>query len=47
MQGTDPQWYNLLMSELTPEQLKEIEDIFTLADQRKAVTGVCVYIYSG
>ncbi|XP_041366189.1 importin-7-like [Gigantopelta aegis] len=36
VQGADSQWYNSLVSQLTPDQLKEIEEIFTLADQRKA-----------
>ncbi|KAI8780568.1 importin-7, partial [Biomphalaria glabrata] len=33
----DSAWYQALMSGLNPNQLKEIEDVFKLAEQRKAV----------
>ncbi|XP_064603784.1 importin-7-like [Liolophura sinensis] len=36
LQTQDPNWYNLLISQLTAEQKTELEEVFTLADQRKA-----------
>ncbi|GIY51835.1 hypothetical protein CDAR_477292 [Caerostris darwini] len=33
---TDPNWYNILTSHLTAEQQRSFEDVFVLADQRKA-----------
>lgn len=39
LQTQDPNWYNLLISHLTAEQKTELEEVFTLADQRKAAAG--------
>ncbi|KAI5735040.1 hypothetical protein M8J77_013390 [Diaphorina citri] len=36
LQSSDPQWYELLVRNLTPEQEKSLFDIVLLADQRKA-----------
>ncbi|KAK6191779.1 hypothetical protein SNE40_003377 [Patella caerulea] len=36
LQQTDPNWYNALTSQLNNEQRKELEDVFKLADQRRA-----------
>lgn len=36
---TDPNWYNLLISQLNAQQQKSIEEIFSLALQRKAARG--------
>lgn len=37
LQSTDPNWYTSVTGQLTPEQTKQLEDIFKLAEQRKAV----------
>ncbi|ESO95346.1 hypothetical protein LOTGIDRAFT_214997 [Lottia gigantea] len=37
LQQSDPNWYNALTSGLDNEQRKELEDVFKLADQRRAV----------
>lgn len=36
LQTTDPNWYTSVTGQLTPEQSKQLEEIFKLADQRKA-----------
>ena len=44
IQSTDPAWYQLLVSPLTEEHKKDIEDVFRLADQKKAAAGQqCCY----
>ena len=35
----DPGWYNSLTSSLDKDQQKEVQDVLTMADQRKAVEG--------
>ena len=35
----DPGWYGVVTSQLTPDQTKQLEDVFKLADQRKAAAG--------
>ena len=40
LQGTDPTWYTAITGQLTPEQTKQLEDVFKLADQRKAAAGI-------
>ena len=39
LQTTDPNWYTSVTGQLTPEQSKQLEEIFKLADQRKAAAG--------
>lgn len=39
LQTSDPNWYNSLISQLTEEQRKEVEEVFKLADQRSAAAG--------
>lgn len=39
LQSADPGWYNIITSQLTPEQTKQLEDVFKLAEQRKAAAG--------
>ncbi|PVD34212.1 hypothetical protein C0Q70_05478 [Pomacea canaliculata] len=39
LQAADSAWYAALTAQLTPQQQREIEDIFKLADQRKAASG--------
>jgi len=36
IQVNDPAWHAMLTAHLTPEQQKNVQEIFTLADQRKA-----------
>lgn len=36
IQTADPVWYQALMTPITPEQTKELEDVFKLAEQRHA-----------
>ncbi|XP_063236920.1 importin-7 [Bacillus rossius redtenbacheri] len=36
VQRNDPTWYHALVGALTPEQQKSLQDVFVLADQRKA-----------
>ncbi|XP_074661019.1 importin-7-like [Tubulanus polymorphus] len=36
LQHTDPAWYNALTSVLTPDQMNDLKEVFTLADQRLA-----------
>ncbi|XP_034333218.1 importin-7 isoform X1 [Magallana gigas] len=36
LQANDPNWYNSLISQLTEEQRKEVEEVFKLAEQRRA-----------
>lgn len=36
LQERDPNFYNMLTAELTPEQNKSLQDIIVLADQRKS-----------
>lgn len=38
LQAADSAWYAALTAQLTPQQQREIEDIFKLADQRKAAS---------
>lgn len=40
IQQTDPNWYSVLMSPLNANQQKSIQEVFTLADQRKAARGL-------
>ena len=40
LQTSDPAWYGMITSQLTPEQNKQLEEVFKLADQRKAVAGM-------
>ena len=42
---TDPNLYNILTSHLSAEQQKSFEEIFVLADQRKAAAGMFVIFY--
>ncbi|KAL5007680.1 hypothetical protein ScPMuIL_016486 [Solemya velum] len=37
LQVSDPNWYNTLTTVLNADQTKDLEDVFKLADQRKAV----------
>ena len=39
IQTADPVWYQALMTPVTPEQTKELEDVFKLAEQRHAAAG--------
>ena len=41
-QITDPQWYNSLMAPLTANQQKTLQEVFTLANQRKDAAGMLV-----
>lgn len=41
LQANDPNWYNSLISQLTEEQRKEVEEVFKLAEQRRAAAGQC------
>jgi len=43
IQSTDPAWYQLLVSHLTEEHKKELEDVFRLAEQKKAAAGEQLY----
>lgn len=36
LQGTEPEWYSLLTSNLTDQQLKALMEVSVLADQRRA-----------
>jgi len=36
LQSSEPRFYSLLTAHLKPEQQKELNDIVTLADQRRA-----------
>lgn len=36
LQERDPNFYNMLTADLTPEQNKSLQDIIVLADQRKS-----------
>jgi hypothetical protein len=36
LQQREPEWYNLLTTNLNEEQQASVREIFTLADQRKA-----------
>jgi len=40
LQAADPAWYTIITSELTPDQTKQLDDVFKLADQRKAAAGM-------
>lgn len=39
IQGTDPNWFNILMSPLSPQQQKTLQEVYTLAQQRKSAAG--------
>ena len=39
LHSTDPGWYSSLTGQLDKEQQKEIQDVMTTADQRKALEG--------
>ena len=41
IQSTDPAWYQLLVSPLTEEHKKDLEEVFRLAEQKKAAAGEC------
>ena len=43
IQSTDPAWYQLLVSQLTEEHKKELEDVFRLAEQKRAAAGQQLY----
>lgn len=36
IQASDPAWYGMLTAHLTCEQQKSLQEVFVLADQRKA-----------
>lgn len=36
----DPNWYSSLTAHLNSDQQKEVQEVFTQADQRKAAEGV-------
>jgi len=36
LQAQDPHWYHMLTTSLNEEQGRSVQEIFTLADQRKA-----------
>lgn len=36
----DPSWYSALTGHLSQDQQKEVQDVFTQADQRKAAEGM-------
>ena len=40
IQTTDPAWYQLLISPLNDEHKKDMEEVFRLAEQKKAATGL-------
>lgn len=40
IQQNDPNWYSILMSPLNGQQQKAIQEVFTLALQRKAARGL-------
>lgn len=46
IQAADPNWYNVLASQLNAQQHKSIQDIYTLALQRKAAAGKSIDFYS-
>lgn len=39
LQSSDPDWYTALTSVLTNEQAKSLQEVFNLAEQRKASLG--------
>jgi hypothetical protein len=39
LQSRDPQWYAAMMNALTKEQNTELQQVFTIADQRTAAAG--------
>ena len=39
LQSRDPQWYAAMMNPLTKEQNNELQQVFTIADQRTAAAG--------
>lgn len=39
LSAVDSAWYTALTSPLTPQQQSQVEEIFKLADQRKAASG--------
>lgn len=41
LQRKDPSWYNALMSPLSVQQRQAMEEVFVLANQRKAAAGKC------
>lgn len=43
IKNTDPNLYNILTSHLSAEQQKSFEEVFVLADQRKAAAGTFVF----
>lgn len=46
IKNTDPNLYNILTSHLSAEQQKSFEEVFVLADQRKAAAGMFVFFLS-
>jgi len=46
IQSADPAWYQLLVSPLTEEHRKDLEDVFRLAEQKKAAAGQLASISS-
>ena len=45
LQSVDGNWYSIITSQLTPEQTKQLEDVFKLAEQRKAAAGIYSFCY--
>ena len=43
LSAVDSGWYNALTTNLTPGQRSQVEDVFKLADQRKAASGTNFY----
>jgi len=47
IQSTDPAWYQLLVSQLTAEHRKDLEEVFRLAEQKKAAAGEqCAMVFN-
>ena len=40
IQTTDPTWYQVLISPLNEEHRKDMEEVFRLAEQKKAAAGL-------
>ena len=43
IQQRDPGWYEALVRPLTSEQKKDLQEIFKLAEQRRAVQGTYIH----
>ena len=44
IQTTDPTWYQVLISPLNEEHRKDMEEVFRLAEQKKAAAGLSAFI---